>query len=239
MAKKKKKATVKSKGKVKAKSKAKAKTKKAAKKVVKKATKKAVKKVAKKAVKKAPKKAKKTTPKKSPAVKKTPTPKVTETPKAPEAPLPTIGSDVPPVVVENDAGEKVNLQDYAQKAKHFVLYFYPKDDTPGCTKEACDFRDNLSTLTEHGAIVAGISPDGSDSHKNFVNKYDINFTLLSDQDHKLSEKMGVWKLKNFMGNSYMGVERSTFLFTEGKLSKVWSPVKVEGHVSEILETIKE
>lgn len=238
MAKKKKKAA--------AKSKAKKVTKKAAKKVVKKATKKAVKKVAKKAVKKtkkvvkkAPKKAKKTTPKKSPAVKKAPTPKVTEKPKAPEAPLPTIGSDVPPVVVENDAGEKVNLQDYAQKAKHFVLYFYPKDDTPGCTKEACDFRDNLSTLTEHGAVVAGISPDGSDSHKNFVNKYDINFTLLSDQDHKLSEQMGVWKLKNFMGNSYMGVERSTFLFTEGKLSKVWSPVKVEGHVSEILETIKE
>ncbi len=126
----------------------------------------------------------------------------------------------------------------ATKTPNLVLYFYPKDDTPGCTKEACDFRDNLNLIADKGATIVGVSPDSKESHQNFANKYNLNFPLLADPQHELAEKMGVWKNKQFMGNSYMGVERSTFLYKDGKLTQIWSPVKVEGHVTEIIEALE-
>ena len=156
-----------------------------------------------------------------------------------EVVTPEIGSSAPAQNIEDVEGNSVSVQELAQKNRHLVLYFYPKDDTPGCTKEACDFRDQLSRLTERGALVVGVSPDAKESHQNFISKYELNFNLLSDSEQKLSKKLGVWKQKNFMGNSYMGVERSTFLYTDGKLAKVWQPVKVEGHVSEILSVLEE
>ena len=151
---------------------------------------------------------------------------------------PRLGAKIPPLALENIDGYKVNLNDLAEKNRHLVLYFYPKDDTPGCTKEACDFRDRIENLTRHGATVIGVSPDTKESHQNFANKYELNFTLLADPNHELAEQLGVWKSKQFMGNSYMGVERSTFLFTDGKLTKVWSPVKVDGHVDEVIQAIE-
>lgn len=150
----------------------------------------------------------------------------------------TLGATVPSVTLEDMEGARVDVSDLAQSNRHLVLYFYPKDDTPGCTKQACEFRDTLSDLTQYGATVVGVSPDPKESHKNFIKKYDLNFKLLSDGEHALSQMMGVWKQKQFMGNSYMGVERSTFLYTDGKLTRVWQPVKVDGHVNEVVDAIK-
>lgn len=221
-------------------------TKKTKKKVVKKSAKKAVKKAVKKTVKKtAKKKAPKKIVKKAKKVakKKVVAKAISKAAVLQSAPLetvaPEIGSVAPAETVEDVEGRFVNVQELAQSNRHLVLYFYPKDDTPGCTKEACDFRDNLARLTEKGAAVVGVSPDAKESHQNFISKYELNFNLLADTDQKLSKKLGVWKQKNFMGNSYMGVERSTFLYTDGKLAKVWQPVKVDGHVSEIISALEE
>ncbi len=212
--------------------------KKSAKKAVKKAVKKTVKKAAKKkAPKKIAKKAKKVTKKKVVAKAISKASVLQSAPS--ETTAPEIGSVAPAETVEDVEGRSVNVQELAQSNRHLVLYFYPKDDTPGCTKEACDFRDNLARLTEKGAAVVGVSPDAKEGHQNFISKYELNFNLLADTDQKLSKKLGVWKQKNFMGNSYMGVERSTFLYTDGKLAKVWQPVKVEGHVSEIISALEE
>jgi len=221
-------------------------TKKAAKKTIKKAAKKskAVKKVKKLSAKKATKKA---APKKAAKVKAVAKAKVA--PKAPTATkiavettdlatLPTIGSTVPDLSLENSDGYSISLSELATKTPNLVLYFYPKDDTPGCTKEACDFRDNLNHIADKGATIVGVSPDSKESHHNFASKYSLNFPLLADPQHELAEKMGVWKNKQFMGNSYMGVERSTFLYKDGKLTQIWSPVKVEGHVTEIIEALE-
>lgn len=227
------------------KAKAKKTTKKAAKKVAKKSAKKAVKKTKAKAKTKkvaakkaAPKKVAKKAVAKKVAAPKAPKIQNPHAEVAPPIPTPELGTDVPPLALENSDGFSVSLDDLAQKNRHLVLYFYPKDDTPGCTKEACDFRDNLNRINEKGATIVGVSPDSKESHQNFANKYNINFTLLADPNHELAEQMGVWKSKQFMGNSYMGVERSTFLFTDGKLAKVWSPVKVEGHVDEIIDALE-
>jgi thioredoxin-dependent peroxiredoxin len=228
--------------------------KKSKKKVVKKSAKKAVKKVAKKTIKKTAKKAvKKTAKKKAPkkidkkakkvTKKKVVAKAISKAAVLQSAPLetvaPEIGSLAPAETIEDVEGRSINVQELAKTNRHLVLYFYPKDDTPGCTKEACDFRDNLARLTEKGAAVVGVSPDAKESHQNFISKYELNFNLLADTDQKLSKKLGVWKQKNFMGNSYMGIERSTFLYTDGKLAKVWQPVKVEGHVSEIMSALEE
>lgn len=208
------------------------------KKVVKKSAKKVARKVAKKKVaKKTAKKVAKKIAKK--AVKKISLASTVIQTSPLEVSVPEIGSPAPAEAIEDLEGRSVSVQDLAQKNRHLVLYFYPKDDTPGCTKEACDFRDNLARLTEKGAVVVGVSPDARESHQNFISKYELNFDLLSDTDQKLSKKLGVWKQKNFMGNSYMGVERSTFLYTDGKLAKIWQPVKVDGHVSEIMSALEE
>jgi peroxiredoxin Q/BCP len=117
-----------------------------------------------------------------------------------------------------------------------VLYFYPKDDTPGCTKEACSFRDAFSKFKKQDITVLGVSPDKEAAHKKFETKYQLPFTLLADTDHSIAESYGVWGEKKFMGRTYMGVHRTTFLIDEkGKIKKVFEKVKPEDHASEVLE----
>jgi peroxiredoxin Q/BCP len=117
-----------------------------------------------------------------------------------------------------------------------IIYFYPKDDTSGCTKEACEFRDTLPKFT--GARVIGVSPDSSKSHRKFIEKYHLTFTLLADTEHALADACGVWVEKSMYGKTYMGVERSTFLLDEqGKVVRVWRKVKVDGHAKDVLTAI--
>lgn len=126
------------------------------------------------------------------------------------------------------------------KGTAYVLYFYPRDNTPGCTTEACDFRDNLARLTKAGVKVFGVSADSLKSHDKFIAKYDLPFPLLSDEEHVLMEKLDVWGLKKFMGRESMGVIRSTFLVDgTGKIVKEWRKVSVKGHVDEVLAAIDE
>ncbi|HEX2915311.1 MAG TPA: thioredoxin-dependent thiol peroxidase [Chloroflexia bacterium] len=121
-----------------------------------------------------------------------------------------------------------------------ILYFYPKDDTPGCTTEACEFRDNMDVLSETGALVYGISPDSVKSHDKFIAKHDLNFPLLADEGAKVATMYGVWKEKNMYGRKYMGVERTTFLINpDGTIGKIWHKVKPKGHAEEVLKTISE
>jgi len=151
---------------------------------------------------------------------------------------PLVGKKIPALTLKNQRGEDVSLRDVSKSSKSVVLYFYPKDDTPGCTTEACGFRDNLNRVKALGTKVIGVSPDSPESHQKFVDKYNLNFDLLSDPNHELSNALKVWKEKNFMGKNYMGVERSTFIVKNGQIAKAWQPVKVEGHVDEVLETIE-
>ena len=128
--------------------------------------------------------------------------------------------------------QEFSLNDF--KGKKVILYFYPKDNTSGCTQEACDFRDNLNRLTSYATIV-GVSPDSIKSHKSFKEKHGLNFILLSDMTHELSEQFGVWKEKSMYGRKYMGIERSTFVLDEnGNIEKEWRKVKVKGHVDEVI-----
>lgn len=132
---------------------------------------------------------------------------------------------------------KFCLKDLLHKEKTLVLYFYPKDDTPGCTAEACDFRDNLTVLSDKATVI-GISPDSIMSHKKFKEKHGLNFMLLSDPGHKILEAYGTWEKKSMYGKRYFGVIRSTFLISpEGKIEKAWRNVKVKGHASEILKAL--
>lgn len=117
-----------------------------------------------------------------------------------------------------------------------VLYFYPKDNTSGCTQEACDFRDNFNRLLGKASVV-GVSPDSIKSHKKFQTDHLLNFPLLSDSEHKLAEKFQVWKEKSMYGKKYMGIERSTFIIKNGKITKEWRGVKVNGHVQEVIESL--
>jgi thioredoxin-dependent peroxiredoxin len=140
-----------------------------------------------------------------------------------------------PVFKTNDAnGEAVSLKDL--RGQKVVLYFYPKDDTPGCTKEACSFRDSFAKFKKRGIAVLGVSPDKEATHKKFETKYKLPFTLLADTDHAIADAYGVWGEKKFMGRTYMGVHRTTFLIDEkGKIKKVFEKVKPEDHASEVLE----
>ena len=144
------------------------------------------------------------------------------------------GSTAPPFKTTDANGEAVNLKDF--RGQKVVLYFYPKDDTPGCTKEACSFRDAFSKFKKKGIAVLGVSPDSEASHKKFATKYSLPFTLLADPDREIAEAYGVWGEKKFMGRKYMGVHRTTFLIDEkGKIKKVFEKVKPEDHASEVLE----
>lgn len=137
----------------------------------------------------------------------------------------------------NAEGEEkeYSLEDF--KGQKVILYFYPKDNTSGCTQEACDFRDNFNRLTSK-AVVVGVSPDSIKSHINFQTKHGLNFILLSDPEHKLSEQFGVWGEKSMYGKKYKGIIRSTFILDEaGNIQKEWRKVKVKGHVDEVLEAL--
>lgn len=147
------------------------------------------------------------------------------------------GSKAPAFTLETDEGKKVSLKDF--QGKKVVLYFYPKDDTPGCTKEACSFSDHMGKLQKTGAVVLGVSADSVDSHRKFKEKYGLNFPLLSDPSKEVINKYGVWKEKNMYGKKTMGIERTTFIIDEqGKIAHVFPRVKVDGHTEAVLEKLK-
>jgi len=144
------------------------------------------------------------------------------------------GSKAPAFKLKNDEGNVVSLSDF--KGKKVVLYFYPKDNTPGCTTEACDFRDNIKSLNSKDVVVIGVSKDSVEAHQKFKTKYELPFMLLSDEEKSVLEKYEVWKEKNMYGKKVMGVERTTFLIDEeGKIIKIFPKVKVEGHVAEVMK----
>ena len=148
------------------------------------------------------------------------------------------GTKAPSFSLTADNGSKIKLSDL--KGTPVVLYFYPKDDTPGCTKQACAFRDQKQALKKLGATVLGVSPDDVDSHVDFVKKYKLNFTLLADPGHKVAEKYGAWREKNMYGKITMGIQRSTYLIdAEGKVVKLWKRVKVDGHDEQVLKALTE
>jgi len=141
------------------------------------------------------------------------------------------GKKAPDFTLENQDGNEVNLSNFFKK--NIVLYFYPKDDTPGCTKEACGFRDTLSTMNGNNAIILGVSPDDPESHSDFITKYGLPFQLLSDVEKEVAEEYGVL---DDDGN----IKRSTFLIAKGgKLIKTWYDVKVDGHIDDILDAVKD
>ncbi len=146
------------------------------------------------------------------------------------------GEKAPDFDLQDDAGNKVKLS--ALKGTPVVLYFYPKDDTPGCTKEACAFRDRSADLKQRGAVVLGVSPDDVASHARFRDKFHLNFPLLADSGHKVAEKYGAWREKNMYGKVSMGVQRSTFLIdAAGIVRKAWKKVSVDGHDDEVLTAL--
>ena len=148
------------------------------------------------------------------------------------------GKKAPAFELPASTGGMISLADYVGK-QNIVLYFYPKDSTPGCTTEACSFRDNQAEIKKLGAVVLGVSPDSLKSHDKFIEKQSLNFPLLADEDRAVCEAYGVWVEKSMYGRKYMGVERSTFLIDKkGKVAKVWRKVKVNGHTEEVLEALK-
>ena len=143
------------------------------------------------------------------------------------------GDAAPAISLDTDSGEPFTLS--SLKGKNVVLYFYPKADTPGCTKEACEFRDTSKKFTKADTVIVGISPDASKAQAKFKDKFDLPFVLLADVEHKTSEDYGVWKEKSMYGKKYMGVERTTFLIgPDGRIARVWRKVKVPGHAEEVL-----
>jgi peroxiredoxin Q/BCP len=147
-----------------------------------------------------------------------------------------VGDKAPDFETTTDTGNKVKLSDY--QGKRVILYFYPKDDTPGCTTQACGFRDNYPVITEKNAVVLGVSPDGESSHQKFKSKFNLPFTLLVDEDHKICELYGVWGEKSMMGKSYMGVIRSHYVIDEqGKIIDAHIQVKPEDSVSFAIKAI--
>jgi thioredoxin-dependent peroxiredoxin len=148
-----------------------------------------------------------------------------------------IGSEVPTFCLPDRRGKQACLSDF--RGKWIVLYFYPRDNTSGCTREAMDFSEQLPDFEKWDAVVIGISPDSPASHQKFVEKHQLRVLLLSDEDHKVAEKYDVWKLKRMYGKEYHGIERSTFLITpEGKLAQAWRKVKVNGHVDAVRRTLE-
>jgi peroxiredoxin Q/BCP len=147
-----------------------------------------------------------------------------------------VGKMAPDFTLQTDAGGKVRLSDYL--GQPVVIYFYPQDDTPGCTKQACAFRDQSKELKKLGAVVLGISPDDVASHGKFRDKFKLNFPLLADVGHKVSEKYGAWREKNMYGKIVEGIQRSTYIIdAEGKVAKVWKAVKVDGHDAHVLKAL--
>jgi peroxiredoxin Q/BCP len=146
------------------------------------------------------------------------------------------GDSAPPITLATDSSESFTLS--SLKGKNVVLYFYPKADTPGCTKESCEFRDTFKKFTKANTVIVGISPDASTKQAKFKEKFDLPFVLLADIDHKACEDYDVWKEKSMYGKKYMGVERTTFVIDpKGKIKKIFPKVKVEGHAEEVLASI--
>lgn len=147
-----------------------------------------------------------------------------------------LGDQVPDLKLPSSSGKEVSLLDY--RGKRIILYFYPKDDTPGCTKEACAFRDMQGHFTAKNTVIIGVSKDSLNSHDKFIQKFDLPFELLSDEEGQLMDLFGVWKEKSMYGKTFMGVVRSTFLIDEnGKLAKAWRNVRVKDHAEKVLEAI--
>jgi thioredoxin-dependent peroxiredoxin len=148
-----------------------------------------------------------------------------------------IGEKAPALSLPDQSGETVSLKDSA--GKQVVLYFYPKDDTPGCTTESCDFRDAATPIKKAGAVIFGVSLDGKESHQKFIKKFDLPFPLLSDEEAAVSKAYGCYKEKNMYGRKYWGIERSTFVIDQaGKLKAIFRKVKVGGHVTEVMAALK-
>ncbi len=145
----------------------------------------------------------------------------------------TVGSKAPAFSAPDQSSQTVSLSDF--KGKLVILYFYPKDDTPGCTTEACSFRDEHSAFQKKGAVVIGVSPDSPKKHTKFIEKFSLPFPLLADEDHKICEAYDVWVEKSMYGKKYMGVERSTFVIgPDGKLKAIYRKVKPAEHIAEVL-----
>jgi len=149
----------------------------------------------------------------------------------------SVGDKAPAFQAKNQDGETVSLSDF--KGKKVVLYFYPKDDTPGCTKEACSFRDGWSKFRKRGVAVLGVSTDDEKSHRKFADKFSLPFPLLADPEKKIVTDYGVWGEKSMYGRKYMGTNRVTYVIDEkGKIAAVWPKVKPDGHADEILEAVQ-
>ena len=147
------------------------------------------------------------------------------------------GDLAPNFSLQAQDGKVISLEEFKGK-KNVVLYFYPKDMTPGCTTQACDFRDHHTSFKNLDAIILGVSPDPQEKHQTFINKHELPFSLLVDENHAVAEKYGVWKTKKTFGKEYMGIERSTFAIDkEGRVAKEWRGVRVKGHVEETLEYV--
>ncbi len=150
-----------------------------------------------------------------------------------------VGKSAPAFYQNTDDGKKIRLSGFKGE-RNVVLYFYPKDNTPGCTQESCDFQENLAKFAKQDAVVIGVSPDSVKSHVKFKEKYGLDFVLVSDESKEVCEKYGVWVEKNMYGRKYMGVERPTVLIDkQGKVAELWPKVKVKGHVDEVYNRLKE
>jgi peroxiredoxin Q/BCP len=148
-----------------------------------------------------------------------------------------VGTEAPDFTLRADNGQSITLS--TLRGKPVVLYFYPKDDTPGCTREACAFRDRENDLAKAGAVVLGVSPDSVERHVKFRDKYSLNFPLLADPDHAVAERYGAWREKNMYGKKSMGIQRSTFLIDpHGKIARVWKKVSVDGHDEDVLKALE-
>ena len=147
-----------------------------------------------------------------------------------------VGDQAPDITLRTDAGEEFRLADL--KGQRVVLYFYPRADTPGCTTEACEFRDDIRKFAKKGVAVVGVSPDKPATQAKFKKKYDLPFTLLADEDKAAAQAFGVWKEKNMYGKKAMGIERSTFVIgADGKIEKIYGKVKAKGHAGAVLEDL--
>jgi peroxiredoxin Q/BCP len=153
--------------------------------------------------------------------------------------LPVIGRPAPDFSLASTTGENISLKQFKGK-KTVILYFYPKDETPGCTKEACDFRDYSAEFEKHNAVILGVSTDDLESHQRFREKQHLPFPLLSDADATVSKMFGVYKQKNLYGKKSMGIERTTFVIDRtGRIAQIYPKVKVEGHIQDLLEFVRE
>jgi peroxiredoxin Q/BCP len=152
--------------------------------------------------------------------------------------MPLLNRPAPDFTLESDSGERLTLS--GLRGKTVVLYFYPKDDTPGCTREACEFRDSFPRFERRDTVILGVSPDSARKHANFRKKYDLPFLLLSDTDHRVAERYGLWVEKTFWGRKYMGVRRTTFVIgPDGKIRRSFADVSPEGHAAEVESALEE